>query len=159
MAMRAEYMTADAAVHYFVVEWEESVMSWPAFRKKVIGSTNPCTAHPESLRFLMSTQWEDLGLSGPLDMMRNGVHASASAFEALVERSMWLQTPPTECHFGEELVNVGVISTIMNDWMSNMFVKGKLVFDHMQNKGHRECIDMAKVLVAATVERKCLTIL
>ena len=147
LAMRAEYMTADAAVHYFVVEWEESVMSWSEFRKKVIGSTNPCTAHPESLRFLMSTQWEDLGLSGPLDMMRNGVHASASAFEALVERSIWLgQSLETDLYFGKNLVASGVPAHLLEEWTTNPIVRNKYLFDIMENKGSAQCLHIAKEL-------------
>jgi hypothetical protein len=146
-AMRAEYLAANASVSYFLVEWDNAAMSWDDFRKKVIGSSNPALAHPESLRSVMSTEWEGLGLAGPLDMMRNGLHASASAFEAMVERSLWLGVPlQKDKHFGARLVSSGVPVIVAKEWSVNPLVRGKFVFDHMESQGSSQCLDIAKSL-------------
>jgi hypothetical protein len=155
MAMRAEYLADSASVHYFLVEWDNAAMSWSDFRKKVIGGTNPSFAHPESLRSLMTTRWEELGLDGPLDMMRNGIHASASAFEALVERSIWLRISAEGDALGTELMQLGLTPEVMTDWMSNVSVNGKPMFDHMDGKGSRDCLKIAKhLLLDRVVKRK-----
>jgi nucleoside diphosphate kinase len=156
MAMRAEYLAATASVHYFLVEWDNAAMSWGDFRKKVVGATNPSLAHPESLRYIMSTEWQELGLDRPLDMMRNGIHASASAFEALVERSIWLKVSAASDVFGAELFKLSLTPEVMRDWLANVSVKGKPIFDHMEDKGSRDCLDVAKQLLATdTPKRKC----
>ena len=155
MAMRAEYLADNASVHYFLVEWDNAAMSWSDFRKNVIGGTNPSLARPESLRSLMNARWEDLGLARPLDMMRNGLHASASAFEALVERATWLQMSAESDALGAELIDLGLTSEGMMDWVANVSVKGKPVFDHMDDKGRRECVETAQqLLLAGAATRK-----
>jgi hypothetical protein len=154
MAMRAEYLAAQASAHYFLVEWDNEAMSWSDFRKKVIGGTNPSFAHPESLRSIMNSEWGDLGLDCPLDMMRNGLHASASAFEALVERSIWLKTSAEGDVLGMELIGLGLTPEVLRNWMANVSVKGKPVFDHMDDKGSRDCVDMGKQLLAGALKRK-----
>jgi hypothetical protein len=154
MAMRAEYLAANASVHYFLVEWDNGAMSWEDFRKKVIGVTNPSLARPESLRSIMTQKWDELGLSGPLDTMSNGLHASASAFEAMVERSTWTNTSPGSDVFGSELLDLGLPLEVLQDWMSNVSVKGKPVFEHMEDKGSRDCLDTAKSLLPGKFKSK-----
>ena len=144
LAMRAEYLAASASVHYFLVEWDNAAMSWSDFRKKVIGATNPSLAHPESLRSIMNAEWEDLGLGGPLDMVRNGLHASASAFEALVERSIWLGVSlETDAHFGVHLFSSAVPATVLKEWTTNPMVYRKYIFDRMENQGSEQCLETA----------------
>jgi nucleoside diphosphate kinase len=146
-AMRAEYLAAGASVHYFVVEWDNEAMSWDEFRKKVVGSTNPSLAHPDSLRSIMSADWEGLGLESPMNMMRNGVHASASAFEAMVERSIWLGTAvDTDKYLGAQLLSASIPVGVLEDWSGNPIVHGKFMFDHMENQGTHQCLHIAKNL-------------
>ena len=154
MAMRAEYVTPSAAVYYYCVEWEHSHSSWKDFRKKVIGDGDPALAHPKSLRALIDTQWRQLDLGGPLNMIQNGIHASASAFEALVEHSVWLQCSAEEERLGEDLIRAGLTQEVLRDWMANVSVKGKPVFDHMDDKGNRDCVETAKQLLGGSVKCK-----
>jgi hypothetical protein len=147
MAMRAEYLAANASVHYFLVEWDNGAMSWEDFRKKVIGVTNPSLAHPESLRSIMTQKWDELGLSGPLDTMSNGLHASASAFEAMVERSIWLGVPlHKDKQFGVDLFSTSIPAAVIEGWATNPRIRGKFVFDHMENQGSGQCLETAKAL-------------
>jgi hypothetical protein len=155
MAMRAEYVAPAASVHYFSIEWDNATCNWADFRKKVIGTIDPAKAHPESLRSVISCKWRELGLARPLDTVSNGIHASASAFEALAESSIWLRTSVETDRFGEELTKAGVSPEIMRDWLMNVSVKGKPVFDHMEDKGSRDCVETAKqLLLAGAAKRK-----
>ena len=76
-------------------------MSWRAFRHEIIGSNSTCTepvyelainsARPnESLRAKITADWKNLGLKRQPDAEENCVHASASAFEAVLEKISWL---------------------------------------------------------------------
>ena len=148
MAMRAEYLADNASVHYFLVEWDNAAMSWSDFRKNVIGGTNPSFANETSLRSLMNARWEDLGLARPLDMMRNGLHASASAFEALVERSIWLGVAlEADAYFGVNLFSSTVPANVLKEWAMNPMVYRKYVFDRMENKGSKQCLETAQELL------------
>lgn len=153
MSVRAEYAAPDASVHYYCVEWDNVVSSWKDFRKKIVGSDDPSCAHPESLRATIYSDWKELGLAAPLDMASNGIHCSASAFEALVEISEWLKLSVENDRFGDELIRSGVSRDMLVDWMSNISVKGKPVFDHMEDKGSRECVDTAKQLLQVSFNR------
>ena len=140
-AMRAEYVTANSSVHYFLVEWDNAAMSWDEFRKKIIGVTNPAVAHPESLRSIMNSEWVGLGLDAPLDLMRNGLHASASAFEAMVERSIWLGVScDHDKYFGVRLLSMNIPVELIEEWAKNPLVYGRYVFDHMENMGSEETL-------------------
>jgi len=88
--MRAEYSATLSSVHYLLVEWSSDVMDWAAFRSSVVGA-GTSEAPPSSLRGGMAAQWRDLRLQHPLDVTHNAVHASA--FEALAERTQWLNAP------------------------------------------------------------------
>ena len=139
-------------------------MSWADFRKKVIGATNPSFAHPESLRSIMNTEWEELGLAGPLDTMRNGIHASASAFEALVERSIWLGVSlESDKQFGVDLFSSTVPASVLKEWTNNPLVRGKYIFDRMENQGSEQCLETALALqrnsTAGTVSNRIVIML
>eukprot|EP00913_Durusdinium_trenchii_P002223 g2053.t1 len=69
MNMRSKFTAPGTSIYYYEVEWPTEKMSWADFRGK----------------------WSDLGLKAQPDTGDNGVHASASPFEALAERSNWLR--------------------------------------------------------------------
>lgn len=83
-------MYHSAKVLYYCVEWDDSTCSWDTFRSKVLGATDPADAPAESLRSQIAAKWKELGLPGPCDVGDNAVHASASPFEAMIERCNWL---------------------------------------------------------------------
>lgn len=78
------------------------------FRQNLIGSTDPLIASPDSIRGMISNQWKELGLSGPCSTGDNGIHASASPYEGLVEKMNWLGRPISEESFGIGLIRNGV---------------------------------------------------
>lgn len=50
MSMRSKYTAPPAKIHYYVVEWAPSSLSWEDFRGKVLGGTDPTSAEKGSLR-------------------------------------------------------------------------------------------------------------
>lgn len=154
LSMRDEYRAPTASVHYYCVEWDNAVTAWKDFRRKVIGRGDPTNAYPGSLREVLSARWQELGLSGPLDSVSPGVSASVSAFEAYVESALWPKDKKLCGLFGNELVKAGVLPDVLRDWASNVSVKGKPVFDHMEDRGSQDCVEMARHLLAPTAKRK-----
>ena len=86
-------MAPGVSIYYYVVEWDAKAVSWEEFRGSVLGPTDPADAPADSLRGLIMSKWQELGLASQPDVGDNGVHASASPFEALAERMNWLGVP------------------------------------------------------------------
>jgi len=89
LALRDTFVHANACLHFFIVQFEESHISWRDFRNRVIGSTNPANAHPGSIRNIFYSQWQELGLDRQPSYGENVVHASAGPIEAFRERLIW----------------------------------------------------------------------
>lgn len=41
MSMRSKFVAPEASIHYYVVEFSPSTLSWADFRGKVLGPTDP----------------------------------------------------------------------------------------------------------------------
>jgi len=150
MAMRAQYLSPSASIHCYTVEWEDDVMSWKTFSRDVIGSTDPEEAKECSLRSQVNRLWMELDLKAPLDIQNNAIHASSSAFEAMVERSIWFkQSLKGDPYFGKRLVAAGVNSKILREWSMNCIVNEIRLFDHMQHLGADDCIEKALALLCS----------
>lgn len=84
-----EILTApDARVLTMTVSFDPARLSWKRFRTEIVGATNPAEAHPGSVRGWCYAHREALGLE--VGYRENVIHASASAFEAVVEKWIWL---------------------------------------------------------------------
>ena len=152
MGMRSEYTNAPNGVHYFLVEWWSTMLNWEEFRCKVIGSTDPYEAHDESLRSIIASKWLDLMLRHPLNIMNNAIHASSSAFESCVERSIWFKTPiEKDAMFGQKMLSAGVPLITLREWSHNPKLFDKCIFDHMVNMDSAHCISKARVLLARSM--------
>ena len=77
----------------------------------------------------------------------NGVHASASPFEGLAERMNWLHITPDNDNFGKKLIANNVSSKTIKEWSVDPQVKGKSLFDQLEDLDANECIEKAKELV------------
>ena len=106
MSMRAKFTVPGESIYYYTVEWEPDTLSWADFRGKVLGPTDPAEAPAGSLRGMIAAQWESLGLKSEPNVGDNGVHASASPFESLAERTNWLGAGLDELPFGVALLEV-----------------------------------------------------
>jgi nucleoside diphosphate kinase len=88
-----EIFTADGAmIEVMLLEFDAGHLSWKRFRDDVIGATNPAAADEHSIRGLLHDRQEDLGVV--VSYRENVIHASASAFEALCEKTLWLPELP-----------------------------------------------------------------
>jgi len=144
MAMRAKYTEPPAKIQFFVVEWNPQRLSWEDFRGKVLGGTDPKEAEPGSLRRTVLENWESLGLPAMPNVGDNGVHASASPFEACAERTNWLGARLDSDRFGKAALALGIDQGKLTQWMEDAQVKhlGKTqsIFDILED------IDTADVL-------------
>ena len=147
-SMRADCLSPEAVVHYMVVEWEGSQLSWRQVLSDVVGTSEPGNADVESIRGHMFRDWQRLGLERPPDRRDNGVHFSASAFEGLAERLIWvpgtmLFTDP----FGSRLLSCNIPSLTVENWLHNPPVQQRAIFDHMNQLDGQECLSKAKELL------------
>ncbi|KAK3235226.1 hypothetical protein CYMTET_54553 [Cymbomonas tetramitiformis] len=116
MSMRSKFVAPGCSIYYFVVEWDAKKLSWESFRGTVLGPTDPAEAPADSLRGQILAKWQELGLKSCPDTGDNGVHASASPFEALAERMNWLGAKVTEDSFGKELLAAGISEKTLKEW-------------------------------------------
>jgi len=162
MTMRDKFTGADAKIHYFVVEFDSETLAWADFRGKVLGPTNPADAPSDSLRGMVLATWQELGLQSAPDTGDNAVHASASPFEGLAERTNWLGDEYTigegdkQDSFAKALIAEGLDVDTIKAWTVDpqvLLVKGEdkkgSVFDQLEDKDSAECIAKLKELYGA----------
>mmetsp|Transcript_48970 Transcript_48970/g.131053 ORF Transcript_48970/g.131053 Transcript_48970/m.131053 type:complete len:450 (-) Transcript_48970:49-1398(-) len=154
MAMRSKFVTPGTSIYYYVVEWESSSCSWEDFRGKVLGPTDPATAPADSLRGLISTKWEELGLKAPCNTGDNGVHASASPFEGLAERMNWLGYRAERDQFGRLLLKAGVSVNLIKEWSVDPQVSfgvltiTKSLFDTLEDTDSDYCLALCQLIAS-----------
>jgi len=151
MTMRSQFTAPGRSIHYYTVEWDEDKLPWADFRGKVLGPTDPKEAPADSLRGKILADWQGLGLKAEPNVGDNGVHASASPFEALAERMNWLETPCRKDAYCKALVRAGVKEAVIKAWSVDPQVqigdgkKGSL-FDALEDMDAAPCLEKAKVL-------------
>jgi len=116
MSMRSKFVEKDASIYYYVVEWDAGKLKWEDFRGKVLGPTDPAEAPADSLRGSILAKWKELDLKESPNTGDNGVHASASPFEALAERINWLGYRVERDPFGKLLLKAGASRKQIKDW-------------------------------------------
>mmetsp|Transcript_24059 Transcript_24059/g.68441 ORF Transcript_24059/g.68441 Transcript_24059/m.68441 type:complete len:304 (+) Transcript_24059:117-1028(+) len=144
MNMRSKFTTPGTCIYYFETEWPAQSLSWADFRGKVLGGTDPKIATPGSLRSRIYKDWQALKLGSEPNTGDNGVHASASPFEALAERSNWLGTPLARDPYGKAMLASGVPMRLMKAWTDDPPVtfegKKQSIFDLLEDLDGRECL-------------------
>jgi len=152
MTMRGKFTAPGTSIHYYIVEFDPALLSWEEFRGKVLGPTDPKDAPADSLRGIIASKWQSLGLKAPCNGGDNAVHASASPFEGLAERTNWLAGSIAADPFGKELLAAGVPEAIIKKWSSDPQVKydaataeatGKpkgSIFDALEDLDYDECL-------------------
>jgi nucleoside diphosphate kinase len=145
MSMRGKFTSPGASIYYYEVEWNPKDLSWADFRQKVLGGTDPKTAQPDSARNQIYSNWEGLGLKSCPNTGDNGVHASASPFEALAERCNWLGASFKEDFYGKALLASGVSEDMLTAWFDdppvNFEGKDQSLFDLLEDLDARECLE------------------
>jgi len=145
MSMRSKFVGPDVSIQYYVVEWDASTLSWDKFRGGLLGPTDPAESPPGSIRGSILADWEALGLSSKPNKGDNGVHASASPFEGLAERTNWLKGSITEDPFGAALLEAGLSEETIKAWSVDPRVNlpgGGMgsVFDHLEDTDSDDCL-------------------
>eukprot|EP00977_Amphora_coffeiformis_P012895 scaffold3276_cov168-Amphora_coffeaeformis.AAC.12 len=127
MQMRAAYTNPGEKIQWYTVSWPTDSLSWADFRGTVLGATNPSQAPVGSIRRTILDQYKALGLQSKPDTGDNGVHASASPFEAMAERNNWLGVPIEEDAFGKGLLAAKTPKTTIEEWTgdSQVTVQGE----------------------------------
>jgi len=152
MSMRNKFTAPGLSIYYYVVEWDPSAFTWADFRGKVLGPTDPAEAPADSLRGVIMKQWKKLGLAYEPNVGDNGVHASASPFEAFAERNNWLKVPIREDPFGQQMLDAGIAQAWIEEGTVDPQVdlgdsKGSL-FDSVEDFDTGACLDKLKSLAA-----------
>ena len=132
-----------------MVDFDPAQLSWSDFRATVLGPTDPKDAPPGALRGDILKNWQALGLKEVPNVGDNGVHASASPFEALAERANWLKADIAADAFGARLIKAGVSLKTIKEWSVDPQVKGKSLFDQLEDLDSGACIEKAVSLAKA----------
>jgi len=146
MAMRSKFTKPGTEIHYYTVEWDPAVLSWSDFRGEVLGPTDPAEAPAGSLRGQILAKWKQLGLKESPNVGDNGVHASASPFEAFAERANWLGMPMEGDEFGKQMKKAGLAQSLVSDWSVDPQVaiesgKKGSIFDALEDLDSKECLE------------------
>jgi len=152
MTMRGKFTKPGTSIHYYIVEFDPATLPWEDFRGKLLGPTDPKDAPADSLRGIIAAQWKELGLKAPCNGGDNAVHASASPFEGLAERTNWLAGTIADDPFGKALLAAGVPEATIKKWSSDPQVpydaetakatgkaKGS-IFDALEDLDFEECL-------------------
>eukprot|EP01010_Urceolus_cornutus_P005388 NODE_933_length_1225_cov_264.029762_g708_i0.p1 GENE.NODE_933_length_1225_cov_264.029762_g708_i0~~NODE_933_length_1225_cov_264.029762_g708_i0.p1 ORF type:complete len:378 (-),score=81.36 NODE_933_length_1225_cov_264.029762_g708_i0:90-1163(-) len=154
MSMREKFTKDGASISYFVVEWDNSELSWADFRGKVLGGTDPKTAEKCSLRNTLFGSFKELGLSSEPNVGDNGIHASASPFEAMAERLNWLETPLADDPFAKALLVAGIPEDTIKEWTKDPQVEfeggKKSLFDLLEDLDGEEVLLKAQKIAGVT---------
>lgn len=139
LRMRNKYCAPGAALHYFVVKWDDNALPWKRFRAELVGATDPAKAAASSLRGMIRKRWNELGLSEEPSIGENAIHASASPFEALAERLNWLNIPLEADGYGQFLLKCGLTKETIRAWSTDPVVRwaespsGSSIFDAFED--------------------------
>jgi nucleoside diphosphate kinase len=157
MAMREKYTKPGTSIHYYLVEWDPAKLSWEDFRGKVLGATDPSTAADGSLRKTIFSDWAKLGLKSEPNVGDNGVHASASPFEALAERLNWMGATLETDPFGKALLESGVPKSTIMEWTKDPQVnfegKKASLFDLLEDLDYDPCLAKAQAIAGVSSKR------
>merc|ERR1712166_496133 len=116
MEMRSKYVAAGLSIHYYVVEWDAATMPWTGFRSEGLGATDPSEAPAGAVRAQILAQWEALGLASEPNVGDNGMHGSASPFEAFAELVNWTGADPATEPFGKAMLDAGISAETIKAW-------------------------------------------
>jgi len=156
MSMRSQFTAPGRSIHWWTVEWNADTLSWEDFRGKVLGPTDPKDGPAGSLRRKIFDEWQALGLKSEPNTGDNGVHASASPFEAMCERMNWLGVQCDADAYGRALMATGVSEKTIKDWSVDPQVKTEAadggwvrfgsIWDALEDMDAQACLEKTKKL-------------
>lgn len=146
MTMREKFVGAGTSIHCYEVAWDPAVLSWAEFRGTLLGPTDPADGPDGSIRKTILETWQELGLTAAPNKGDNGVHASASPFEGLAEKTNWLGTALADDAFGKALLAAGLTEETLTAWSVDPRVhlpgEGGMgsIFDALEDTNADECL-------------------
>jgi hypothetical protein len=141
--LQNNYHTTGA--EYLSLEWNSKDISWEDFNIKVIGNVDKPAML--SIRGQIYSKWLDCKLKSEPKWHNNIIHVSASAFEGMVERLMWIRGSLVFTDlFGCRLTKAKIPSGNIRDWVKNPVVGGYPVFSYFHNMGSSDCIAIMQKL-------------
>ena len=157
MAMREKYTKPGTSIYYYLVEWDPAKLSWSDFREKVLGATDPVTAEEGALRKAIFKDWKQLGLKSEPNVGDNGMHASASPFEALAERLNWMSAKLEDDPFGKAMLDSGIPKDTIMEWTKDPQVafegKKQSIFDLLEDLDYDQCLARAQAVAGVSGTR------
>lgn len=111
----------------------------------MLGPTDPADAPVGSIRRTILDSYKELGLADKPNKGDNGVHASASPFEGLAERTNWLEGKLEDDAFAAALLEAGLSKHTIEEWSVDPQInlpdgtKGS-VFDALEDMDADECL-------------------
>jgi len=142
--MRSQFTVPDTCIYFYEVQWDPNRLCWGDFRGKVLGGTDPATADESSLRNAVYKNWKALSLDSEPNTGNNGLHASASPFEALAERANWLGVPIERDFYGKAMLALGIPMGTIKAWCDDPAVpfqgKRQSLFDLLEDLDGRDCL-------------------
>lgn len=142
-AMEEIFYHPETCIHYHVVEFDSSSISWKEFRREILGVTNAAQAAPESFR---GTFYHDHPVRFP--GRDNFVHGSAGPLEGLVERiihepGFTLTSNPV----GRYLAERGVTLESFSRWRKSQSIEALgALFDETEEKNTDEIVQSLNVI-------------
>lgn len=150
MYLKRTYEQCPKNINYISVEWDGNRWSWLEFIDTVIGGQDPTTAIETSIRGFIYKNRENLGLT-KLNHYNNVVHVSASAFEGLYDRMIWIKNSILYTDlFGSRLISAKVPSQVIQKWLNNPLVDQTNVLITMFGMTSYDCIEIAVSLFGKT---------
>jgi len=148
MKTRARFSDPGRSVYWLNVEFSPQRLSWASFMSGVIGTGPPSAAQSRSVRASLYDDWHGLGMRArPDDDSDACVLASASPFEALVQRMNWLSSEVHGDPFGRLLIAAGVPLDTILAWAEGPTVRldGERlsVFKCFEGLDSQSCIERA----------------
>ena len=146
-SMRDIYFSLEMSIPYLCVEWDSDEMSYEYFMAEVIGNKDPEAAKKTSIRGAAYASCFKLGFRETLvpSARDNVIHASASSFEAMVERLLWAKGSMLFTDlYGQKLLAQRFQSSEIKHWISNPIINGDYLFAHLYRKSGDEVLELLK---------------
>eukprot|EP01041_Mallomonas_annulata_P002968 gene2968-5827_t len=161
--LRSQYVSAHSSVQYMELEWDDACLSWKSFLRQVVGRKRGLHRSSEeewysSIHGILSREWESLGLDrAPVDGEdedeRAAVQVSLSAFEALVQRHIWLGRSYSTDEYGQELLRYGLSEQNFLDWVEEPIVGGQHLMELMKDYNGKDCVNVIKTLLRTAQDK------
>mmetsp|Transcript_52081 Transcript_52081/g.124004 ORF Transcript_52081/g.124004 Transcript_52081/m.124004 type:complete len:352 (-) Transcript_52081:58-1113(-) len=151
-ALRDQYMVDGACIHYFALEWPtDSELSFAKFLHEIRGNPDPAKASEKSLRGVLFKKWKELGLQQQPTMADNGLHASGSPFEAMLDRHTWLGVRIEDDVFMKALnASAGIPLSVLKVWLTDPVVTHDWtrcqLFDLLKGLNTSDCLQLANTI-------------